>query len=213
MFGFRKKKKENPLRTILRGGNADYANFVRDLFATLDNATKAHVLVAYQNLIPLIGAVQHVARQQGSAFSIDDFIVECAEGQAAARDEINTRRFAWFLWAALVYRLVTMSGGDVGLRNTLADIWCDIARCAPFLKALLPDNVVWKPDEKVWFDLVIHEPQPEMVAWAINHGGPKAIWKAPAVKKLAEEYGLSYREGAETLGPVSYTPPRPAPNQ
>ena len=212
VFGFLKKKKHaSPFRAILNGGNENYANFVRELFDGLDNATKAHVFVAYQNLLPLIGAMHNVARQQGSAFSIDDFIVECAEKQEAAKDEINTRRFSWFLWAGLVYRLVTMSGKDVGLRNTLAEIWCDIARCAPFLKALLPDNVVWKPDEKVWFDLMINDPAPGMVAWAINHGGPKAIWKAPAVKILAKDFGLFYFESAETMGPVSYIPPRPGP--
>lgn len=213
MFGFLKKKKENPLRTILNGGNADYANFVKELFGGLDNGTKAHVLVAYQNLIPIVGAMQNVAQQKGSAFSLDDFIVECAENQATAKDEVNTRRFAWFMWAALVYRLVTMSGRDVGLKDTLAEVWCDLARCAPFLKALLPDNVVWKPEEKVWFELMLADPEPGMVAWAINHGGPKTIWKSPAVKKLAEEYGLFYFDGEGTMGPVTYFPPRPAPNR
>jgi hypothetical protein len=81
------------------------------------------------------------------------------------------------------------------------------------LKALLPDNVVWKPEEKVWFDLMINDPKPGMVAWAINHGGPKTIWKSPAVKTLAEEYGLFYFDGAETMGPVSYIPPRPIPEK
>jgi len=177
----------------------------------MDNATKAHVLVAYQNLIPLINVMRELNRKQGSAFSIDDFIVECAEKQGSAKDEINVRRFAWFLWAALVYRLVTISDSDVGLRDTLAEIWCGIARCAPFLKTLLPDNVVWKPNEKVWFDVMIYDPKPSMVAWAINHGGPKTIWKAPAVKTLAEEYQLFYHEGSGTLGPVSYIPPRSRP--
>lgn len=213
MFGFLKKKPENPLRVILNGGNADYANFVKEIFDGMDNATKAHVLVAYQNLIPIVGAMHNVAKQQDSAFSIDDFIIECAEKQAAAKDEINTRRFAWFMWAALVYRLVTMSGRDIGLKDTLAEIWCDIARCAPFLKALLPNNVVWKPDEKDWFSLMINDPEPGMVAWAINHGGPKVIWKSPAIKKLADEFGLLYFEGAERMGPVSYIPPRPASEQ
>ncbi len=212
MFGFLKKKKDSPFRAILDGGNADYANFVRELFNVLDNSTKAHVLVAYQNLIPIMGAMQSVARQQGSAFSIDDFIVECAGQQEDARDEVNARKYAWFLWAALVYRLVAVSGGDVGLRDTLAEIWCDVAKCAPFLKALLPDNVVWTSDEKVWFELIIHDPEPEMVAWAINHGGPETIWKAPAVKKLAEEYGLFYFKSAETMGPVAYIPSRPTPS-
>ncbi|MHC0055786.1 hypothetical protein [Actibacterium sp. D379-3] len=48
---------------------------------------------------------------------------------------------------------------------------------------------------------------------AINHGGPKTIWKAPAIKTLAEEFGLFYFDGAETMGPVLYIPPRPAPEQ
>ncbi len=211
MFGLFKKKQENPMRTVLSGGNADYANFVREVFNGLDNATLAHVLVAYQNLIPIVGAMHNVAKQQGSAFSIDDFIIECADKQASAKDEINTRRYAWFFWAALIYRLATMAEKDVGLRETLGDVWCDVARCPPFLKTLLPDNVVWKSDEKVWFEHVIHDPKPQMVAWAINHGGPKTVWKTLAVKKLAEEYGLFHFEGAETMGPVSYIPPRPAP--
>ncbi|MGJ8590810.1 MAG: hypothetical protein ACSHXW_22175 [Yoonia sp.] len=66
MFGFlRKNKAENPLRAILNGGNTDYANFVKELFDGLDNATKAHVQVAYQNLIPIVGAMHNVAKQQG----------------------------------------------------------------------------------------------------------------------------------------------------
>lgn len=197
----------------MNGGNADYANFVKKLFDNMDNATKARVLVAYQNIIPLFSAMQNFANERGAAFSIDDFIIDCAAKQTAASDEINTRRFAWFMWAAMVYRLVTMSGRDIGLRDTLAEVWCDIARCAPLLKALLPDNVVWKPDEKVWFELMINDPKPEMVVWAINHGGPKTIWKSLAVKKLADEHGLFYFEGAETMGPVSYFPPLPEPKE
>ena len=93
MFGLlRKKKPANPLQAILNGGNADHANFVKDLFDGLDNATKAHALTAYQNLVPIVSAMRNVAKQQGSAFSIDDFIVECAENQATAKDEVNTRR-------------------------------------------------------------------------------------------------------------------------
>ena len=213
LFGIFKKKKKasDDLKAVLDGGNADYANFVRELIGGLDNATRAHVLVAYQNLIPIIGAMRNVARQQDTAFSIDDFILQCADQQASAKNQIDTRRYAWFMWAALIYRLVTMSGRDAGLRETLGNVWCDIARCAPFLKALLPDNVVWKPEEKDWFTYVIREPDPEMVAWSINHGGPKTVWKTSAVKRLAVEYGLFYFEGAETMGPVSYIPPRPAP--
>jgi hypothetical protein len=211
MFGLFKKKQEDPMRAVLSGGNSDYAKFVQEAFNGLDKATLAHVLVAYQNLIPIVGAMHNVAKQQGSAFSIYDFIIECTDKQTSAKDEINTRRYAWFFWAALIYRLATMTAKDVGLRETLGDVWCDVARCAPLLKALLPDNVVWKSDEKVWFEHVIHDPNPEMVAWAINHGGPKTAWKTLAVKKLAEEYGLFYFEGAETMGPVSYIPPRPNP--
>lgn len=214
MFGFAKKKKAaSQLRAILNGGNDTYASFVKELFDGLDGATKAHVLVAYQNLIPIFGVMNNVAKKQGSAFSVDDFIIECSANQYSAKDEVNARRYAWFMWAALVYRLATMSGRDFGLRDTLAEIWCDIARCAPFLKDLLPDNAVWKAEEKVWFEHVIHDPKPEIVAWAINHGGPKTVWNSPAVKKLAEEYGLVYLESVGAIGPITYQPTRPASKQ
>ncbi len=213
LFGFFKKKKaSDSLKAVLDGGNADYANFVQEVVGGLDNATRAHILVAYQNLIPTIIAMKNVARQQETAFSIDDFILQCADQEVDAKDEINVRRYAWFMWAALIYRLGTMSSRDAGLEETHGNVWCDIARCAPFLKALLPDNVVWSTEEKVWFTYVIQEPEPAMVEWAINHGGPKTIWKTNAVKKLAEEYKLFYHYDSEsTMGPLTYVPPRPAP--
>lgn len=205
------KRKKNIFRDILSGGNADYADFVRSFFLELDRPTKAHILVAYQNVIPLVGAMTTVAKQQGSSFSIDDFIIQCSEAREGANDEVNTRRFAWFLWAALVYRLAAMSSRDAPHRETLAEVWCDVARCAPFLKALLPNNVVWKAEEKIWFENVIKETDQEMIAWTINHGGPRSIWQSSAVKKLAEEYELHYFDGADTLGPLTYFPPRPPP--
>jgi hypothetical protein len=207
MFRFGRTKKKDPLRTILNGSNADYAAFVKELFENMDTATKAHVLVAYQNLIPIISAMRNFANERGSTFLLEDFIIECDAKQKSANDEINARRFAWFMWAALAYRLVAMSGKEVSLRDILAEIWCDIARCAPLLKTLLPHNVVWKFEEKVWFELVINEPEPEMVAWTINHGGPRTIWNSSAVKQLADQFGLFYYESAGTMGPVSYFPP------
>jgi len=208
MFGiFRKKKASNSLKGVLDGGNADYANFVRDLIEGMDNATKAHVLIAYLNLIPIIGAMHNPAKKQETAFSIDDFILHCADKQNAAKDEINTRRYAWFMLAALIYRLVRMASRDAGLEEALGKIWCDIARCTPFLKALLPSNIVWKKEEKEWFSGIIQEPEPVMVAWAINHAGPKTVWNTSAVKQLATDFGLSYFENAKTMGPVSYIRP------
>lgn len=207
MFRFGRTKKKEPLSPILNVPNADYAVFVKNLFNNMEDASKAHVLVAYQNLIPIISAMRNFANERGSSFSLDEFIIECDAKQKAADDEINVRRFAWFMWAALVYRLVTMSGKDVSLRDTLAEIWCDMARCTPLLKSLLPRNVVWKTEEKVWFELILNEPELEMVAWAINHGGPKVIWKSPAVKQLADQFGLFYSDSADTMGPVFYFPP------
>ena len=69
MFGLFKKKQEYPMRAVLSGGNSDYANFVRGAFDGFDNATLAHVLVAYKNLIPIVGGRTILLSNRGHFFN------------------------------------------------------------------------------------------------------------------------------------------------
>lgn len=214
MFGlFKKKDKSGSLRVILKSGNAEYADFVREFFAGLDRPTRAHVLVAYKNLGPMIWALENNARNSGKSFSLDDFIIQCEDEQAAAKDEINSRRYAWFMWAALLFRLERMASRDTGLTDALASAWADLARDAPLLKALLPDNVVWKAEEKVWFAEELANSDPELVTFVINHSAPKIIWPSVKIKELAEEYGFFYFPDSTFLCVTYHPDAKPTGNQ
>lgn len=194
MFGlFKKKKKDSgSIRTILDSGNAEYADFVSDLYDELDRATRAHVLVAYRNLVPMLGALRTHAKNKGQSFSLDDFIVQCEEQLSTAMDEVNTRRYAWFMWAALLYRLMQMAKRDQGLTDALASAWVNLARDAPLLKTVLPNNVVWRDEEKEWFKFELRFSDPKVISLIINHVAPELIWPSPRVKELADEFGFHY---------------------
>jgi hypothetical protein len=185
-----------------------FSDFVSELFEKMDPATRAHVLVAYQNFIPIIGALQGVARREGKDFSLNNFIADCSRNQSTGSDEINSRRYAWFTWAGLIYRMSGMANGNESIKEVLAEIWCEIARAAPLLKGLLPDNIVWKEEEKVYFDQVLREHDRDCIVWAINHAAPRIIWKSPAIADLAKENELFYFDGGGSMGPLSYIPPR-----
>lgn len=189
------KKRESPVNAILKASDDEYVDIVKDIFDHLDPATRAHVLVAYQSVIGLIYALQNDAKKHGQKWSLKDFIRDCAERQAVAKDEIDTRRYAWFMWAAMLYRMGAIADGEPSKIEKLGEVWCDLARAAPFLKALLPDNVVWSPEEKAFFDRVIHDDDEELVIWAIRYGGG-GVSKTEAVRRLADEYDtISYLGG------------------
>ena len=213
MFKFlRRKKDENSIDYILNVEPLIFAQFTKDLFDAMEPGSRAHVLVAYENLIPLISALQTVSKKQGGDYSIDEFILDCAKGEDSANDEINTRRYAWFMWAGFIYRLSIMCDENQAIRDILASIWCDIARASPLLKTLLPDNIVWKDEEKVWFEYVLHESDKDFVVWTISHGGPRIIWKSKEIKRLSEEFDLFYFDGGgEEMTPITNIPKRPLP--
>lgn len=212
MFGlFKRKTPENPLKSVLDQDCLAYALFVEELFENMERGSRAHVLVAYLNLFPTISVMRSYAAEHGEEYSIDEFILGCAHNHEAANDEINTRRHAWFMWAAMIYRITEKCADEDKIRDILAGIWCGIARDSPLLKALLPDNVVWQNDEKAYFDLVLNGPDKEIVAWTINHGGPRVIWPSPVIKSLAEKFDLFHYDSTETMGPLRYIPKCPLP--
>lgn len=108
MFGFFKKKKrmESEFARALEFDNFAYTKVVSDLFENMDSMTRAHVVVAYENLLPHLTAYWQVAKERGEDGSVEQFI-----GMAAKRldevgsDEIRSRRWAWFLFAAMLGRL------------------------------------------------------------------------------------------------------------
>ncbi|WP_265517930.1 hypothetical protein [Nitratireductor luteus] len=202
MFGlFKKKKPENQFVAMLAFDDSTYARVVAELFETMDPATRAHVLVAYENLVPLLSAMWSAGKSRGEEVAVEQFIPLVAERLDAAHgDEIGSRRWAWFLFASLLGRLEKLARNNPAITGTGAKIWCTIAEEAPRLKGLLPRNVVWKPEEKEWFDLSMSDEK--LVEWTINHAIPPVFAKLDSVESFARSRGLFYRPSKSRIGTI-----------
>lgn len=200
MFGlFKRKKQKNQFVAMLAFDNATYATMIAELFETMDPATRAHVLVAYENLVPLLSAMWSAAKKQGEEVTVEMFIPLVAEKLDAAQgDEIGSRRWSWFLFASLLGRLEKLSRDNPSIAETGAKIWCAIAADAPRLKGLLPSNIVWKPEEKEWFDLSMADDK--LTEWAINHAMPPMFAKLELVKSFAQSRALFYWPSKSRIG-------------
>lgn len=90
---------------ILKSTDERYAIFVAEFVDGLDPATRAHLAVAYQNLIPTLSDFSGAYCTRGIPFTVEIFIIQLESELPLARDEINSRRISWFLFAALLARL------------------------------------------------------------------------------------------------------------
>lgn len=191
MFGFfSKKRKENEFVTLLRFETDVYAKILLEIFENMDPATRAHVLVAYQNLLPFISALHIHATKNGETYTVEQFIVAAADRLESVNDEINTRKWAWLLHAALLGRLEKICRNDPLIRDIGAAIWCLLAEETPRLKILLPNNVVWKDSEKEWFDL--SQDDISLIGRIINHTVPPVFSRQDRIKYFAQSKGCFY---------------------
>lgn len=213
MFGFLKRKKaekpQNDYVALLGLAPQAYAEAMRDFFDSMDPATKAHVVVAYENLLPVLSACYSQARKEGGSFTVEDFIRELGPRLDSYTDEVNSRRMAWSLFAALLGRLEKLAREDIGIKEIgagmhrrqaakLLGIWCGLVREMPRLKALLPNNVVWKQQEKDWFDL--SKSDEAMLEYGLNHTIPPVFAKTAPVEAMAKGLGIHYWPGNTRIG-------------
>lgn len=190
---FRKGKPKNPMVAALNLDNQTYARFIEDCFIDMDSNTRAHVLVAYLNLGPVLSATTRSYRKKGKEFSVEIFISNCAQLYEKAEnegDEINLRRFAWFQIASSLKRLEIFAEKEQIIAEIGAKIWLLIAQDAPILKIILPNNVVWQQSEKTWLDLLSNED--EIIQYTINHAMPSVIFEQKSVKEFARSKNLFY---------------------
>ncbi|WP_152975873.1 hypothetical protein [Ensifer adhaerens] len=145
--------------------------------------------MAYENLLPVVSVMYSEAKKSGGVFTLDNFIPDVAQKlELSHGDEINSRRLAWFLFAALLGRLERLSKTNNGALTAGAKIWCLLAEDAHFLKRLLPSNVVWRSDEKVWFDLT--QSDQKILEWTVNIAMPPMFAEHDAVGNFAQTHGF-----------------------
>lgn len=188
MFGlFTRGRQENKHVAMLRLADPAYAAAMRELFANMDAAAHAHVLVAHRNLKAAIATLAD-GRKQPDLPVLEKFIPLAATRTADSADDIDSRRWSWFLFAALLTRLEKLAAATPAIAETGAEIWCAIVADAPRLKRLLPGNVIWKPQEKVEFDLDLEDA--ELVEWALVQAMPPVFSRTQAVAGFARSLGL-----------------------
>jgi len=127
-----------------------YATIIRDYLEHAEPGSRAMFIVAYDNLRMLVNADYSAARKKGeSPLRVEGFIRLLAEQwERAIEDEINSRRYSWFLQAALIGRLDKLSRQDMTLQTLGAECWVLLAGSAKHLNALIRSNIVWKDEEK-----------------------------------------------------------------
>ena len=200
---FKRKKEfqENSFKQLITLPPTEYARFVGEFVDGMDPGTRTHVAVAYQNLIPFLSAIHSHAKQRGEEYSVEKFI----EGASSRipeleNDEINSRRNSWFLFAAMIARLEKLAKADSALVPFGATVWTILVTEYPRIKVVLPNNVVWKDEEKVWFDLDRSDQQ--AMQDAINLHVPPIFANDNVMANFARSLNVLYNPSRTRVGYV-----------
>ena len=194
----RKASSTSDYSALFARSPSDYTQFIADFVEEMDPATRAHVAVAYQNLLPWVGALYQYEKERGNSFTIESAIEILSHETELREDEINKRRFAWLGFAALIARLEKLARDDPSIIPMSATIWTIIATEYPRLKILLPNNVVWKSEEKVWFDL--NESDADLIRQCVNHHIPPQFSSNEIVERFADSLGIFYWPSTSRIG-------------
>ncbi|MFN3546044.1 MAG: hypothetical protein ACK4U0_01015 [Mesorhizobium sp.] len=189
MFGlFSRGRQQNRHVAMLGLADPAYAAAMRELFAGMDSSARAHVLVAHHNLSGAVARLPAEGRKQPDRPALETFIPIAAARMADSPDDIDSRRWSWFLFAALLARLEKIATDMPAVAQAGAEIWCAIAADSPRLKQLLPGNVIWKPQEKADFDLEL--PAGALMACPVGRAWPRVFPPPAAGGGFAGDRGL-----------------------
>jgi hypothetical protein len=154
---FRKSKNEPAIRDVvahaLRSDPAAFVRDTRDTIQSLEPAAATMCVVAMQNLNAILRFFKTIASKHPNKkvpTSLDECLLLLVEDGWPA-DEIQQRRAHWFFLAMLAKRADAFAETDPRLQDDVVDIWVHLAEGGKYLSALVPQNIIWSEDEKVWF--------------------------------------------------------------
>ncbi len=152
MFGLFKKKQPLPSDLFLSLSESEYISKVRSLVDDLPPAGKIMLLVAYQNLDPLILAMKEMKKEDKSLpTSIEDLIRFMDPEGSKSDTEVGKRRKTWFWMAGLLKRIDKMKSEES------KDIWNQLIESGAHIHTVLPPNQLWSEDEKAYFSHIKNE--------------------------------------------------------
>lgn len=185
---------------VLERTDEGYAQFVAEFVDGLDPATRAHLAVAYQNLIPTLSGMASAYKNRDIEFTVEIFISQLERDMSAVTDEINSRRLTWFLIAALLARLEKIAKRSARITDLGATIWTIVLTEYPRLKVVLPRNIVWSSQEKEWFD--IDEPDKVLIERGMNYHVPFIFSNTEIMEDFARSMDISHHPMEGRIGYV-----------
>lgn len=196
-------KTENEYVTMLSFDDETYAKVILRVFEKMDPATRAYVVVAYQNMVPVLSMAYMAGEKSGDEITVEKFIQEWTKDldNPDYQDEINSRRTAWFLFAGLLGRLEKLALRNKEVKSIGAKIWCLLIPEFSRLRVLLPKNIVWTDKEKEWFKmLLMYGNYKKIIEIAINHFVPPIFAKTKLVEDFAKNHGVLYYPSDRRFG-------------
>jgi hypothetical protein len=136
--------KEEPARpkseadALLALSDTDFANvFVRAIREVIP-AGHAMIVVAFENMAPMLAVLRSEAQRKGQVFNVDELIRESFERLNSSKDdEIKVRRWGWFSFSLQLHRLMQMAAANHSLRGRVVEIWALLASSGKYLKLTL----------------------------------------------------------------------------
>ena len=168
----------------------EYASFVVDLIHAADNSTRAMCVVAIENLRPMLLVLQDTATLRGKSFDLDATIVKfCNRMETDGGDDpINARRQLWFVMGLHVTKLDALAAQRADLIDSAAKVWLELAAASKYIPRLLEANVVWKDEEKIWFETTKSER--DGITYAMTQAMPRAYRHTATVRAFADHYDI-----------------------
>ncbi len=132
-------------------------------------------------------ALENVAEKTGDPFDFDQTLAELhGRLEEVAQDPINSRRFVWFAMAMHVTRLDKLAAHDPAMAEQAVTLWLQLADAGKYIPRLLENNIVWKADEKVWFDTTTTEK--DGMRYVVALAMPRAYRRHARARVFAEQH-------------------------
>jgi len=201
---FGQKKSVNAFTAALSFDGDAYTSFVIESLRGQDRFTLAMVIVAYANIQFILNAARTLQiGDRSNALTAQKFIESSSKAVLNEKlNEVNLRRHSWFLFSALLYRATHDVDASAASFEELANLWCEVAECAPVLKGLLPHNVVWSEEEKEAVSPIYEGDDLDAMIYVIHWIVGKRIWACSALEEFAHKHGVTYLgTGSSLFGP------------
>jgi hypothetical protein len=189
LFDFLKRKESLSIAEILlKMPDDQFAEAVYGMFKSEIPATHTMGVVAYQNFMLSIPVIKKFMAENGQTFAYDEFMRGLFDHLSGKKDDFSERRFGWLTLGFSQLTLTRRASKNPDLHGVCSTIWVMMAESGFHLKSLLSENIVWKPNEKLYFSDL--KDGPDGVKLVTNLIVPKSYRADPRFATLGQKHSF-----------------------